>query len=123
MPSPRPSKKQALKKELEARLGEPVLTRKEAAERLGTTAATLNAEPNDWPPYYSQGPRKVALYPASRIEEFVAKGRVASRREKGKAWGCQQWPPAPPAAPSNKEEVLRMFAGDDEEYLKTLRGE
>lgn len=123
MPSARPSRKQALKEELEARLGEPVLTRKEAAERLGTTAATLNAEPNDWPPYYSQGARQIALYPASRIDEFVAKGRVASRREKGKAWGCQQWPPAPPAAPSNKEQVLRALVGTDEAYLKTLRGE
>ena len=122
MPSHRPSRKEAQKKELAELLNEPVLTRSEAAKKLGISAGTLNVEPNDWPPYYSKGPKQVALYPLSGLDEFLAKGTVASRRDKGFALGRQPWPPAPPI-PSAKVAVLQALFPQDPAFVMSLLGE
>ncbi len=120
MPSLRPSRKDAHRQELEDRLGEPVLSRSEAAVRLGTTSATLNADPERWPAFFSKGPRQVAFYPESAVQEFVARGRDVCRADKSVKLGLQGWPSAPPQP--SADDVLLFLVSGDEKFAEFVKG-
>lgn len=119
----RGSLKDQTKRELAHRLGikpDQLLTRPEVAKRLQTTAKALSVNLKSHPPFYSKGERHIALYPLAWVKEHAQKGNVG--KPGNYIEGRQDWPPAPPTAPSGAEELVRFLVKDEDHVRGVLTG-
>jgi len=118
------SKKDQAKQELAKRLGikpDQLLTRPEVADRLKSTEKALSVNLKSHPPFYSKGARHKAFYPLEWVKKHARGERIAEPGQPP-VEGRQDWPPAPPKAPSDTEELVRFLAEGDRSYADDLLG-
>lgn len=115
------SLKDQARRELARRLDikpDQLLTRPELAKRLGTTVKALSVNLKSHPPFYCKGARYKSYYPLEWVKKHARGERIG---EPGAyIEGRQDWPPAPPTAPSDTEELVRFLAEGDEGHVRGM---